>query len=111
MFDSDALRPNVPSDQSERLKSKCLETGLPFHQLQRRSIESYLPLPALSGWAYNERKYRAVRHPIFQAYSAMSKVQKHHYNLKNGFEADAKRQGSNAGDLYEDLEQAQKFPF
>lgn len=108
MFDSDALSPNVPSDQSERLKNKCLETGLPFYQLQRRSIESYLPLPALSGWAYNERKYRAIRHPVFQAYSSMSKVQKHHYNLKNGFEADARRRGSNAGNLYKDLGQAHK---
>ncbi len=102
LFDSDALRPNKPSGQSMTLKAKCGSALMPHHQLCRRSIESYIPLAVLQGWAYSgyNRSERLRRSEIFQAFSRMSELQRHHYNLKSGFDGDARRQGPGAGDLY-----------
>ena len=57
---------------------------------------------------------RRDRLPVFEAFLRMNDVQRHHYNLKEGFvgkdgnHGDAKRAGPNAGDLYDDLSAADR---
>ncbi|HWN69820.1 MAG TPA: hypothetical protein VNM90_19395 [Haliangium sp.] len=95
MFDSDAIDPRAPSKSSERLKRKCEESKKPirYHQLKRRAIENYLPRQALDNYtreAFPGGKERSGRQ-VFKAYYAMEPLQRHHYNLKEGFQQDRKR--------------------
>lgn len=105
LFDSDALQPQRPSAQSERLRRTCVRRGVPHHQLRRRFIESYLPLKALNGWAYGapQRVVRAQRGARFQAYVRLKPEQRHHYNVKHGFLGDRGRiaNGETPGALFE----------
>jgi len=50
LFDSDALAPGFPSRQAKKIATVCGEK-IRFHQLQRRTIENYLPLLALEHWS------------------------------------------------------------
>jgi hypothetical protein len=49
LFDSDALKPNEPSKQSQEVVAVC-HLIIPCHQLKRRAIENYLPYETLSIW-------------------------------------------------------------
>jgi len=99
LFDSDALRPGVPSRDSRRLAGAC-QRRVAFHQLSRRAVENYLPLPALETWANDASRKRKVR-----ALRKLRKDQRFHYNMKRGFAQDAKRADSDAaGDLYDELD-------
>ncbi len=99
LFDSDALRPGSPSKESELLREAC--ENIPHHQLQRRFIESYLPAQALRAWATTggTSDTRRVRFERLEAFFRMEPVQRHHFNMKDGFSSDAKRTGESAGDL------------
>lgn len=89
LFDSDAREPGKPSQQSEALRMTCLEAGIAHHQLRRRFIESYLPIPALKAWAHlSSRTVRTARRETADAFASMQPVQRHHYNLKGGFDKD-----------------------
>lgn len=106
LFDSDALQPGHPSRQSQQLKQTCDQAGVPHYQLRRRFIESYLPLRALSGWVNlaPNREGRAQRRQRYEAFQRLKRPeQRHHYNLKRGFEGDQKRiaQGETAGSLFD----------
>jgi len=105
LFDSDALRPGFPSNHSELLRENC--ESIPHHQLQRRYIESYLPSQALNTWAKigHGRDERTERFAQIEAFLRMKTVQRHHFNLKDGFSQDAKRTDASAGDLYDDVNQ------
>lgn len=87
LFDSDAPQPAQPSGPSEEVRRLCLEASLPHHQLQRRSIENYLTLEALNGWAAermgvsNSPRRRAV-----QAFAALERRERHHADMKDRFE-------------------------
>jgi hypothetical protein len=101
IFDSDSLRPNEPSDQSQSLAAICRRRRVEHHLLQRRAIENYLPLEALRSWAYGSRDRK--RRETFQAFLRLTDDQQYHYNMKAGFHGDAAREGKSAGDLYVNL--------
>jgi hypothetical protein len=107
LFDSDALRPNQPSAQSEALRLECGD--VPHYQLARRHIESYLPAAALSAWAFGSpRAGGAARAARLRAYLRLRGVQRHHFNMKEGFSGDAARMDATAGDLYDGVPDADK---
>lgn len=103
LFDSDAMQPGRPSADSERLRATCGQ--IPHHQLRRRYAESYLTLHALEHRADHFRALdeREARRQHFQAFARMREDQRHHYNMKKGFDGDARRTDANAGQLYDDL--------
>jgi hypothetical protein len=89
LFDSDAREPGVPSQRSESLRRTCLEARIAHYQLRRRFIESYLPVYALLAWAYrSSRAVRSARREMAEAFASMDPLQRHHYNLKGGFNKD-----------------------
>ena len=89
LFDSDAREPGVPSQRSEALRSTCLEARIAHHQLRRRFIESYLPVSALLAWAHKSSgAVRRARREAAEAFASMEPRQRHHYNLKGGFNKD-----------------------
>lgn len=103
LFDSDAMMPGAPSPASEALRAACRD--LPHHQLRRRYTESYLPHRALHAWASAppRRGAREDRLARFRAFIAMRDDQRHHYNMKRGFDGDRGRTDATAGDLYADV--------
>ncbi|MCK1496083.1 hypothetical protein [Bradyrhizobium sp. 188] len=106
LFDSDALRPSEPSDQSETLRQHCIMADVPHHQLKRRNIENYLPKFALSGWAFGSGDRE--RRNIFRAFTALSTAQRSHYNMKEGLRGDLARKGKTAGDLFDGLSESDR---
>lgn len=99
LFDGDGLRPNEASRDSERLKQTCIDNSIEYHQLNRRSIESYLPRDALETWAV-ETDVPARKKKI-RAFLRLNRDQRSHFNMKDGFAQDAKRTDASAGDLYD----------
>jgi hypothetical protein len=87
LFDSDAQQPAQPSRDSEALRKSCIAAPLSHHQLQRRSIENYLPQEALFHWAGLRRGVPATqRLRQVQAFAAMQpKEQRHHAGMKELF--------------------------
>lgn len=60
MFDSDARKAGDPSEESQRTRQACEGLHVPFHQLERRTIENYIPPRALRQWAADvDMKVRA----------------------------------------------------
>jgi hypothetical protein len=98
LFDSDALRPNQPGRGVVELEHEC-GTTIPFHRLQRRAIENYLPVQAIDGWALGsgERSKKA------NAFRKLSTEQRFHFNMKEGFAGDLHRIAE-AGDLFAGLD-------
>lgn len=92
LFDSDAREPGKPSGRSEAVRKCCRRKGVGYHQLQRREVENYLPLEALFAWAAVARRgdERRKRRQKAEAFAAMESIQRHHYNMKNGFVKDRK---------------------
>jgi hypothetical protein len=108
VFDSDALAPEKPSEASAKLTKLCQKKHVKFHRLMRRAIENYIPLAALGHWAEHEGRRGERGKDRTRTYRALRKMrtdQQHHYNLKAGFDGDAKRTDrSNADGLYTGLE-------
>ncbi|MFO7563765.1 MAG: hypothetical protein R6X02_14060 [Enhygromyxa sp.] len=50
MFDSDATGPGDVHEEAERTRAACEDVGVPYHMLERRMIENYVPEPAMRGW-------------------------------------------------------------
>jgi hypothetical protein len=109
LFDSDALQPRVPSTQSEDLRAAC--HAIPHYQLSRRYVESYLPGPALSAWATVGvgRSARRRRLLLLKSYFGMTKPQRAHFNMKRGFDQDARRTDATAGSLYNTVTDADRM--
>lgn len=104
IFDSDALSPGRPSDQSEAARRVCSDNGIPHHRLGRRSIESYVPRESLRGWVFSSPKGISGRRRVFDAFVTLSDDQRHHFNLKHGFQGDSRRLDlANVGTLYDGL--------
>jgi hypothetical protein len=109
LFDSDAMQPGQPSRDSERLRIASAQ--VPHHQLRRRYMESYLPHSALQAWAGNQARQdiRRERLAKFRAFVGLRGPQRHHYNMKDGFEGDVARIANSAdspGALYDDVPDA-----
>lgn len=91
LFDSDAREPGRPSKDSERLRQACKSLGVGYHQLERRASENYLPQQALHGWAHQaSSNQRTSRRRTAEAFSQMEPHQRHHFNMKKGFNGDRK---------------------
>lgn len=107
VFDSDALAPDHPSKPSEDLRRSCTAARIPHHRLFRRNAESYLPAPALEAWAkkrpaaQRDKQLRKVR-----VFDKLRADQRHHFNLKAGFDGDRERSDREIGFLlFADLQQ------
>lgn len=108
LVDSDAMRPRLPGERVEdvegdqarsvRAAAGDMLTGVHLHVLQRRAIENYLPFVALRRWARgsDERKGKV------EALKSLSDPQRHHFNMKKGFDGDVPN-AVRAGALYEGL--------
>jgi hypothetical protein len=88
VFDSDALHPDDNPPDTIRKKELCIEHDVPFHCLNRRMIENYLPLQAFSQWAYREpspsqEKIKRIRK--FEAIRRLTASQRYHFNIRHGF--------------------------
>lgn len=90
MFDSDAREPNCPSDDADLASRACAHASVAYHQLERRTIENYLPREVLLDWASRAlpENMRGVARQRVLAYFEMGPAQRHHYSLKSGFEGD-----------------------
>jgi hypothetical protein len=98
MFDSDAPVQGVPSQKSKLLQTDCEEQSLPHHQLQRRSIENYLPPEALWWWTSRYRSHETTRRQrLVQEFEAMPATQRQHLDMKERF-------GSDIAELFEEKE-------
>lgn len=107
LFDSDALEPKRPSKDSEALREACEDTGCRYHQLNRRASENYLPPKALLSWAGSLKgPQRTKTRKKAEAFADMEPKQRHHYNMKHGFDGDRKR----ASDLPELFDGPKKNP-
>jgi hypothetical protein len=70
--------------------------GVHLHVLRRRAIENYLPIAALDRWARGHDGHeRAVA-----ALSRLTDAQRHHFNMKEGFDRDAPH-AARTGGLYD----------
>ena len=99
LFDSDRLQPSEPNPGSERIRAACGDVVY-FHQLHRRSIENYLPIPVLSLWV----KGSANTHKV-SAFKSLTRTQRNHFNMKSGFSGETRRNdGLTAGTLYEGID-------
>jgi hypothetical protein len=91
LFDSDAREPGKPSEDSKVICGICRRERITCHQLVRREIENYLPQPALASWIKKSPKNRQARlQGTLDAFEEMSLFQRHHYNMRRGFEQDRK---------------------
>jgi hypothetical protein len=88
LFDSDAASPGAPSNESQLLRTLCVNHRVHFHQINRRSIENYIPPAALRQWVFATTRRKAKR-PLLVAFCRLSDLQKHHYHLKRGFQGQA----------------------
>lgn len=92
MFDSDGRAPGHCSEQARDAIKACEDWSVPYHLLERRTIENYLPKSALHDWT-TRRPDHTVRSQKFEtlgAYCKMTPTQRHHYNIKEGFARDAR---------------------
>lgn len=102
LCDSDVLDPdNQHLNGSARLAHFCTERGVHCHRLQRRSIENYLPLPALDLWVATKRAQVAVR--LLNAFRRLDPKQRYHFNMKKGLAGDRDREPEGGLALYADL--------
>jgi hypothetical protein len=110
MSDSDSLQVWRGSEQhlgelAQTLREKCAmirethRVAVHLHILERRSIENYLPLPALQKWSEKKRG-RKERYDAFASLKELA--QRAHYNMKDGFDGDEPRKAK-AGGLYDDV--------
>jgi len=108
LFDSDALGPGKPGGDSEKVVKACRE--IPhfdhhYHQLKRRAIENYLPIEVLAEiWVKQVKaKEKRKRESKVRAFRKLTPPQRHHFNMKKGFEGD-KQHSTKVGNLYADLD-------
>jgi hypothetical protein len=96
MFDSDAREPGKASKEAGGFLMYCREChqefSLPWpvgaHMLERRSIESYLPLKSLQGWASMGGPEAEERRRKVESLAKLASGQRFHYNMKGGLLGD-----------------------
>jgi len=89
LFDSDAKKPKMTDEKSQKIVQAC-EPLIWHHQLRRREIENYLPLAALWEWTkiHKKKKICHSRRKLVEAFKKLSLKQRHHFDLKKGFQGD-----------------------
>lgn len=108
LVDSDAMRPpgpgerreDVEGDQARLVRRVAGEplVGVHLHVLRRRAIENYLPVATL-------RREAAADERVLNALARLSDEQRCHFNMKEGFDRDAKdpHHAARVGGLYDSL--------
>lgn len=103
LIDGDCMRPAGPNERPEDVEGEQARsvrraagdpgTGVHLHVLRRRAIENYLPIVALRrGTSGMDREIKALE--------KLSSAQRHHFNMKGGFDGDGRSAGR-AGDLFD----------
>jgi hypothetical protein len=96
LFDSDARRRGDPSSASKRLRGACGKR-VPHHQLERRTIESYVTRRALTAWGARWN----MEDRVSAFYEMPEDEQRHYFNMKGGLKKDEKdKERGVAEDLY-----------
>ncbi len=85
LFDGDAPAPGFASKDASDAAATCHSAELPFHRLQRRAIENYVPRGALADWAEDKRLSADKRRTRVSALFSLATDQRHHYHFKSGF--------------------------
>lgn len=86
VFDSDARDRGHPSVESEKLRNGCAGAQIPHHQLERRSIENYIPIQALEQWAHRglEPISQVPALTLMISLKTLPDDLRYFYNFKNG---------------------------
>ncbi|MDO7434833.1 hypothetical protein Q5X65_17010 [Acinetobacter baumannii] len=95
-FDSDRLPFDAKTIQhaSQEIQKICLDKNIKYSLLQRRFIESYIPMKSLSGYVYQNRKNKKRYGKLFQEFSSLNcNDTRHFYNMKIGINGDVGRVG------------------
>jgi hypothetical protein len=101
LFDSDALRPGVPSMESDDVRRCCEQSPqIEHHQLGRRASENYLPREILETHVERLHPHRSKRMAVFRAFERLRDEQRFHYHMKKGLRKDDRNASADAGDLY-----------
>ncbi|MDM8564389.1 hypothetical protein QUF74_01905 [Candidatus Halobeggiatoa sp. HSG11] len=91
LFDSDAKKPKMIDKKSQKVNQFCEEKFIAHHQLKRREIENYLPIFALREWTKLPNKEpKDSRIKKVKAFEELSLKQRHHFDIKKGFQGDFK---------------------
>lgn len=115
MFDSDARapfdpkinteQPHGPSSKSRKVRRVCTRARGNLaeyaHQLQRRSIENYVPAQVLREWA----KKSARQKTKVNAFLSMTATQRYYFNMKEGFAADRNSNPPGIAPLFSGVDQ------
>jgi hypothetical protein len=80
LADSDCLYKGHITQTSEKVKDYCVSENIPYHILNKRKIENYLPIGIL------QKKFD--RKSILQAFFRLTQEQKDFYEMKGGFQKD-----------------------
>ncbi len=99
LFDSDAKKPKMIDKKSQKVVQGCSDKLICYHQLRRREIENYLPLAALWNWTTVncKKKTRISRRKKVEAFEKLSLKQRHHFDMKKGFQGDFKIKAGEKG--------------
>ncbi|ENV03353.1 MULTISPECIES: hypothetical protein [Acinetobacter] len=95
-FDSDRLPFDSTSIQkaSKEIENICISKNIKYSLLQRRFIESYVPMKSLSGYVYQNKKNKKKYNKLFQEFSKLHcNDTRHFYNMKVGLKGDIGRVG------------------
>jgi hypothetical protein len=99
LFDSDAKKPKMIDKKSQKVVQACSDKFICYHQLRRREIENYLPLAALWEWTkiHKQKDIRTSRRKQVDAFEKLFLKQRHHFDMKKGFQGDFKIKAGEKG--------------
>lgn len=79
IIDSDKKYPQENlSERHKLIKNYCDEKEIKFHVLEKREIESYLPVEAFTNFPH--------KHEIINSYLSLDNIQQSYYDFQNGFD-------------------------
>jgi hypothetical protein len=90
LFDSDAPAPGEPSGDARDARDACVQTGITFRMLARRSIENYLTRAALTVWANVQAaridELKAKIEALYGDWFDKQPERRHHFHMKGGLQ-------------------------
>lgn len=90
LFDSDAREPGDEPANNRKLREACEASNVKHHRLERREAENYISLTTLEALceAPTGQGPRSRERAMFEAWCSLTPTQRHHFNMKEGFEGD-----------------------
>lgn len=95
-FDSDQLPFDTSTIQRtpKDIREICISKNIRYSILQRRFIESYVPMKSLHNYVLRDRKSKLKYNPLFQEFSKLNcRETKNFFNMKYGLKGDESRVG------------------